>query len=73
MFKSKSSASKSSITDIGLVVGFTNDVIILGGRVLEKMAQDKGGRGVGLNITSLFHMISGEKFKQFCLKQLVLL
>ena len=29
----------------------TNDVIILGGRGLEKMTQDDGGGGVGLKIT----------------------
>ena len=33
---------------------FTNDVIILGGGVLEKMTKDDGGGGVGLKMTSLF-------------------
>ena len=49
----------------------TNDVIIVGGGGLEKMTRGEGG--VGLKMTSLFNMISGENFKQFDVKMLVLL
>ena len=45
---------------------FTNDVIILGRRGFGK---DDGRRGIGLKMTSLFNMVSGENFKQFDLKK----
>ena len=34
-----------------------------GGGGLEKMTQDDGRRGIGLKMTSLFYMISGENSK----------
>ena len=45
----------------------------MGGGGLEKMTQDGGEGGVGLKITSLLNMISGENFEQFDFKKLVLL
>ena len=45
---------------------FTNYVIILGGGGLENMM---GEGDVGLKMTSLFNMISGENLKQFEFKK----
>ena len=46
----------------------TNDAIILRG-----VGKYEGGGGAGLKMTSLFYMNSGDNFKQFHLKKLVLL
>ena len=53
---------------------FTNDVIISGGGCLENMTQDDGGRGCrAKDAVTFFNMFSGENFKQFDFKKLVLL